>query len=585
MRLTISLFSFFCAVVFMMYGGLQAQDPSSTLEFFPIDLANPTSEVFEQSVPVSPAKIPNTPANPETAPAASEDLSDADFMDFSVSEAAPEEVPDPAEPEITELNTIQDFWKLYEVSDSFRQRYSDGAEWQSEEDQLFFFYHLQERITLKDLEKWAFPERDLAILDPLDTKELNPRRFDAFWITGKLLSAEKTELEKNIAFRYGLSSYFTCQLVLDDGRKVTLFCRQLPRALQKPGALDPPPRVGLPALFLKKGPEAENVPAPAPNVEGKTVPLCPLFMIGSRLAWYPDTLLCEAGFDWGLFDDLDREELPEDALRSASNDTRLALRNRECFYQMMNAVFHMPQEKLKKIVADVQENAPDEHFEQIDYAQTQTRKDGKKPERYSSVGPIFRQPVKERGNFFFLKGVVRRIDAIRVQDPDINQRFGITHYFELFLFPDETPQSPVVVLVPALPDSIQPGSSTGYYVELKVPAFFFNTWSYENGKNEEGKKIRRFAPLLIGGIPEQTVSTIYAPDLFWFYVLGGTTFGGLFFLSLILYFLSSRENAAFARNRQKMYALPEGTRLENDVENTAEKEREMGFEEWCRKNE
>ncbi|MBE6425236.1 MAG: hypothetical protein E7029_04475 [Planctomycetaceae bacterium] len=550
MRQAISLFSFFCAVFFAIYGSLQAQELTNALEFFPTDLMNP----------------------------------DAEIVDFSSLQAAPEDVPDPAEPEVTELNTIQDFWKLYEVSDSFRRRYSDGTVWQSEEDQLFFFYHLQERITLEDLEKWTFPEQELAVLDPLDSESLNTRRFDAFWITGKLLSFEKTELEKNVAFRYGLSSYFTCRMKLDDGRKVTLFCRQLPRALQKPGALDPPPRVGLPALFLKKGPETENVPAAIPNAEGNLVPLCSLFMLGNRLAWYPDTLLSEAGFDWGLFDDLDREELPDDALRSASSDTRLALRNRECFYQMMNAVFQMSPKKLKKIVADVQENAPDEHFEQIDYAQTQIREDGKKPERYSSVAPIFRQPAKERGNFFFLKGVVRRIDAIRVQDPDINQRFGITHYFEIFLFPDETPQSPVVILVPELPDGIQPGSSLGYYAELKVPAFFFNTWSYENGKNEEGKKIRRFAPLLIGGTPELTVSAVYTPDLFWFYILGGTIFGGLFSLSFILYILSNRENAAFARNRQKMYALPEGTRLENDVETTAEKEREMNFEEWCRKN-
>ena len=78
MRQTISLFSFFCAVFFAIYGSLQAQELTNALEFFPTDLMNP----------------------------------DAEIVDFSSLQAAPEDVPDPAEPEVTELNTIQDFWKL-----------------------------------------------------------------------------------------------------------------------------------------------------------------------------------------------------------------------------------------------------------------------------------------------------------------------------------------------------------------------------------------------------------------------------------------------------------------------------------------
>lgn len=517
------------------------------------------------------------------------DLADpAEALDVKMSEETVDYENAENEDEIPSLDTIQDYWRLYEVSDSFRNRYVDGEVWLPDEDALFFFYHLKNRIRLELLESWALPDTALAELDTLtETSALNARRFDAFWVSGKLLSAEKTELEERIAFRYDVDSYYTCRLILDDGRKATLFCHTIPRAFQKQGVLTgeekTAPKVGVIALFMKKGQVSENVKIPknaenAENVE-KPEEMASLFLLGNRLAWYPDTLLGNAGMDYGLFDDLDRTELPPEALRSASADTRLSLRNRECFYQLMNTVFRMPPEKLQKIVADVQENAPDEHFEQLGLPEPKI-KNGKRPTRYSSVAPLFNQPVKERGNFFFVKGIARRIVAIRVEDSDINNRFGITHYYEIFMFPDETPQSPIVVLTPELPPGVQPGSDMGYYVELAVPAFFFNTWGYIKGENEEGKPIRRLAPLLIGGVPKQTVSTVYTPDLKWFYVIGISVFGGMFVFSTIFYILSSRSDQEYSRNRQRMYALPEGSRFENEVEKMPESE-EIGFEQWC----
>ncbi len=484
------------------------------------------------------------------------------------------------------LDTIQDYWRLYEVSDSFRNRYVDGDVWSDEEDTLFFFYHLKNRIQLERLESWALPDTALTELDALTEKSaLNARRFDAFWVSGKLLSVEKTELEERIAFRFNVDSYYTCRLILDDGRRATLFCHTIPRAFQKPGALTGneknAPKVGIIALFMKKGTVTENVKKTENNAEPQENPkeMASLFLLGNRLAWYPDTLLGNAGMDYGLFDDLDRTELPPDAVRCASADTRLSLRNRECFYQMMNTIFRMPAEKLRKIVADVQENAPDEYFERLGSPEPKM-KDGKRPIRYSSVEPLFNRPVRERGNFFFVKGIARRIVAIRVEDSDINNRFGITHYYEIFMFPDETPESPIAVLTPELPPGIQPGNDRGYYVELAIPAFFFNTWGYIKGENEEGKPIRRLAPLLIGGVPKQTVSTVYTPDLKMFYIIGISVFGGMFVFSTIFYFMSNRADREYSRNRQRMHALPEGNRFENEVEKAPET-KEMNFEQWC----
>lgn len=580
-----------------------ALEEVSRLGSSPMDARGTQLEFFSQELP-----LPETGIDSEAAPG-----TEGKALEGTETEDGAEES-ESAEDSL-ELRTIQDFWKYYEVSDSLRDRYADGQDWQDGEENLLFFYHLQERIRQERLEEWALPDTALEQLDSLGHSELNARRFDAFWINGRLLSAEKTELEESIAFRYRVGSYFTCRVELNDGRKVTLFCQTIPRALLKPGALESRPRIGCIALFLKKGNSVENVTAAEKveseeekvsegggtsenvsgqvNGQGETKDagelgeseervLSSLFMLTRRLAWYPDTLLGNAGMDCGLLDELDSAELPPSAVRSRLADTRLTLRNRECFYQMMASVFRMGPEKLDKIVADVQENAPDEHFEQIVYANQEEAKDGKKPVRYSSVVPLFREPLKVRGDFFYLKGIARRIVPIRVEDADINQRFGITHYYEVFLFPDEVPETPIVVLVPELPQGVQPGSDLGYYVELAVPAFFFNTWSYEKGKNEEGKPIHRLAPLLIGGLPARTVSTVFIPELSWFYVLGLTVFGSLFIFSIAVFLISKREEEMFARNRQKMFALPEGSRFENEVEKLPEEKREIGFEEWVR---
>lgn len=552
---------------------LSAAEPAPQIEFAPVELTNPAQP---SSVSAPDASVSELPGDVELLGGTGFSGQTAPTPETNASEEMPASEETEEEPAL-ELNSIQDFWRLYEVSDSFRDRYQDGSDWQADDERLFLFYHLQERIRLERLESWALPDTALADLDPLEKPELNQRRFDAFWINGRLLSAEKTELEGDVAFRFHVQSFFTCRLELTDGRRVTLFCQSIPRALQKPGALDSKPKVGLIALFLKKGPKSESVP----TSDGKE--LSQLFMLGSRLAWFPETILGNAGMDCGLFDDLDREELPEDAVRSAAADTRLTLRNRECFYQMMAAVNRMTPVQLQKLVEDVQQNAPEEYFERLNFPQPET-KDGKKPVRFSSVIPLFNRPVRERGNFFYLKGIARRIVPIRVEDEDVNQRFGINHYYEIFIFPDETPESPVVVLVPELPPDVQPGSDLGYYVELALPCFFFNTWSYQKGENEEGKPIRRLSPLLIGGIPSRTTSTVQVVDQMWFYVLGMTVFGSLFLLSAVLYLLGSRDDQECARNRQKMFALPPGTRFEDQVQSIPEP-KELGFEEWIQRNE
>ena len=335
-------------LLFLLLGAFPAAGHAegTNLEFFPTELPDPFSaDAPPENVEfLGGGAFKENPTGEEAGEKTGEDSQESEDEDF------------------VERNSIQDFWNLYEVSDSFRDRYIDGAPWSLEEGLLFFFYHLQEHITQERLEEWAKPETALADLDPIQNPELNARRFDAFWINGRLLSFEKTELEEDVVFRYRVPSFYTCKLELNDGRHVTLFCQQIPRALQKPGALEAKPKVGLIALFLKKGEKEENVSIPDPDKPGETLELASMFMVGRRMAWYPDTLLGNAGFDEGLFDDLDREELADDAKRSAMVDMRLSSRNRECFYQMMSAVFHLPPDSLAKIVADVEANAPDEHF-------------------------------------------------------------------------------------------------------------------------------------------------------------------------------------------------------------------------------
>ena len=140
------------------------------------------------------------------------------------------------------------------------------------------------------------------------------------------------------------------------------------------------------------------------------------------------------------------------------------------------------------------------------------------PSHEFSVAPLFTQPQRQYGRLVSLRGTCRRAIRIPVDDPDVQKRFGIKHYYEMQVFTDDSQGNPVTFCVRELPAGMPQGEKI--YVEIRVAGFFFKTWTYHIPLSAERRKqilarvpaekhplidwekYERFpAPLLIGRAP------------------------------------------------------------------------------------
>jgi hypothetical protein len=93
---------------------------------------------------------------------------------------------------------------------------------------------------------------------------------------------------------------------------------------------------------------------------------------------------------------------------------------------------------------------------------------------------------------------------VRVEDPDIVKRFGIDHYYELYLFTDDSQGNPLVFCVRDLPEDMPTGDGPRYGESVRVAGFFLKSWSYRPGAGSDGQRpgnARQLAPLLVGREP------------------------------------------------------------------------------------
>lgn len=453
-----------------------------------------------------------------------------DFLPLEIGNPSPlDQVVDDASP----LRSIQDYWAIYEVSDSMRENYADGEPWNFDAEELLFYQYRLGHLPLDMMEKWYRSQEELVEFDTYNHAVMSEHRFELFLLQGTLTSVKCYEIPSDVAERFQIARYYQCSVTLDGGRKVELFSNHVPRKFQKDGEItgsDAPARVSALAIVMKKG-------------VGNSY-----YLLADHLSWYPPTPLGKLGMDYACFDDLDRTPLPEGAKRSANRDLRLGYHNRECFYQLMHTVVRITPDELKNVIQTYRKTAPPEAF-----------REGTK---YSSVVPLFERPATVRGEFFHLKGVARRIVAVRVEEPDIHSRFGIDHYYEIYLFTDDAPEVPIVILVPELPEGVKPGNE-GCYVELSIPAFFFNTWAYKS-ISKDGKDCTRLVPLLMGTVPRH-IPVPQTPNTFWFQMAGLTLFLVLISIAVVFYFLNIRGNRDFQKKVSRhIHGLEEGEKLDGE---------------------
>ncbi|MCX7426535.1 MAG: hypothetical protein NTW96_13045 [Planctomycetia bacterium] len=340
------------------------------------------------------------------------------------------------------------------IDDSQFARLVDRKPWTPDEDELLekVMFRLGS-FPLGDVERWARRQIDFKLL----AKSPEAERGQFFHLRGRVASIEVIRPPAEVARRFELEAYYRAEFVIDDRpdqQPAIVFTRVVPKAWRNGGKIDQP--AGAWAMFLKLAHDAPDRPEPV--------------FAAARIAWHPATLLGKLGMDTGLLDEL--------------GDRRAIVGSeRECFYQMLAAVGRA---------------RPGELLAAADAGLRATGKD-----RYS-VEPLFNDPAAERGSLVALSGTVRRAVRVRVEDPDIVKRFGIDHYYELYLFTDDSQGNPLVFCVRDLPEDMPSGDGPRYGESVRVAGFFLKSWSYRPGAGPEGERpehARQLAPLLVGREP------------------------------------------------------------------------------------
>lgn len=447
-----------------------------------------------------------------------------------------EENEDEEEEPVPQIHSAKDYWSKYGVSDSVRESFQDGVPWgEPETSALLRFQYLMQDFPLDWLAAWSHKGEEVQNFGKLSKEERDARRFEIYRIQGTFRNLKEVTYPSEISLRFSIKKYWIVSVDLKNGGEGVIFCTKIPRILQKGGVQNA--SVAAYALIMK---------------EGEPSPFQRVYLLADRLEYFPDNFLGKQGMDFGLFDDLDREELGPKETRSRIQDLRLSTHNRECFYQLMNTVSRISPEEMRAFCKKTLAQSPAERLTE----------DG----RYSSPFPLFLRPVDERGNFFYLCGTAKKIEAVRVEDEDIRTRFGITHFYQIFLFTQDSQENPILVLTTKLPEGIEPGRGDEYRADMAVPAFFFNTWGYSS-TDAQGKPVTRLTPLLMGGIPE-VLPTPEPIRAFWVeMILLLIMMGGLFSLAIYLFCVERREKV-LRKEFLTRGELPEGEIFDESKINT-----------------
>lgn len=333
-----------------------------------------------------------------------------------------------------------------------------------------------------DVERWARPELDLAEL----AKDPDASRGQFFRLSGRVGSIEVIRPFPEVARRFELPQYYRCELALSDrAQPAVVFTRNVPLSWREGGK--PDHRASAFGLFLKLSAEDARRPVPV--------------FVAPRIAWHPETLLGNLGMDVGLLEDV-------------QDRRRLSQQDRECFYQMISAVARA---KPRRLLREAQKLLRQSGLEE------------------SSVVPLFNEPQRQHGRLVTLLGTARRVLRIRVEDPDVVARFGIHHYYNVWLYTEDSQNNPLVFCVRSLPDGMPEGDGPEYRQQVRLTGFFMKGWAYPIGSPDEtaaaesgrvGKN--QVAPLLIG---EEPIWYPYQPATT--NTLAGAIAGGLFILALL----------------------------------------------------
>lgn len=364
-------------------------------------------------------------------------------------------------------------------------------------------------------------------------------------IEGRVTRVEKFAILPELARRFEFDHYYRVSLQPTTAPHPILICaRRIPTAWENLEQLDEP--AACEAIFLKTGAE----------IGGQRQ----LVFAADRLAWRPDkpnaqlgvepdhVLLAKYGFDVNRLQDL----RGRDSLPLSSVDT-------ECFYQMLAAV------KKAEPAVLAQNAAP------------------------CDLPPLLQKPGEQHGRLFHVYGRAKRVTKILLNDPEIKDRFGIDHYYQVDVMvplgdrevrvprdkrdktgPVIDVAFPVICCVLELPERLQLMSErTDLNEDMTFDAFNVRLWSYQSQFLDQWEQEERGGanPAATGDNAEQVArrrqpsplfiarSAEFAPvveptDHGLGSVVGSVLIGVIFVIAALAWFASSGNRKARAKLRQ-----------------------------------
>lgn len=378
------------------------------------------------------------------------------------------------------FETPRQLLTLLDIGESDLSSFVDGQPITASDEEAFLkTLFRMPQIGADDIARW--------LRDPVSWQDLEaaPEKFRAefFRVRGRVGKVTRRPVRKELAELFAFDYYYEATVSVDGAYEVTVCARTVPRAWSAAGRLDQ--RCEASAMFLKLGAPTDSRPH--------------FLFVTPRIAWLPDrtdrrlgigadqVLLGELGMDIGLFDPV-RER----------NGRSIQASERECFYALLAAARRATPQQMAQHASKLQ------------------------------LEPLLKQPQQMHGEVIRVRGSVRRITRVEVDERDIQTRFGIDHYFQLD------------VLVPLDGAEVQikgdkPGDSGPVYrsnfpftfCTLSIPSdwesmvgrertsvravldgFFFKLWAYSNPYVASfDEEQRQLSPMLILHSPSEPPSS------------------------------------------------------------------------------
>ena len=225
-------------------------------------------------------------------------------------------------------------------------------------------------------------------------------------------------------------------------------------------------------------------------------------LIANSIAWHP----AESSLELGVFAEhvlLGAMGFDVGQLARVEDSKRFTAYDRECFYQLLNII----PRTADAIAAGTTQVVP----------------------RSIDVTELLPTPARFRGRYCRINGTARRALRVQVTDPDVVQRFGISHYYEVEVFTNPAMtvrfvnraggddklfhRYPVVACFRELPDWLPRGETIN--AEVEFDGIFVKNWAYRSeymsgnqgmsdnapsrpGNGGSASRYRQVSPLFVG---------------------------------------------------------------------------------------